>query len=246
VSAFQPGHMSADSFAQLTQAEQNAYDDWHPPVISGLWSISLLLTNSLIPILILQITLVILSSFYILTTYLGITASILLTATITALPSTLGYIGVLGKDSFFGACLLGAFAFAQSASNAAPKKSFYLKIGVSFLLGLLALASRHNSMPAILFLFLFWTLEFYKRSQQPNKGIKLRAKQVLIAFFLLYLTYGLKLFIENTLLLTARTHPEQQVMLFDLVGMKSKGADIQIPTPFTKFLSNEEKLPQQF
>ena len=147
VAVFAPGYMSPDSVAQLVEARAGAYTDWHPPVMSALWS----LLDAVIPgplgMLILQVTLFFLGAYLLFRAVkLPAKAAVLLVFAVAFYPPHLSNLVVIWKDIGLGVALLLSLSLLL---HAAARRSGWLAC-LSWGLLTYGVAVRHNAPPAAL------------------------------------------------------------------------------------------------
>ena len=148
---FAPGQMSADAILQLKQARAGEYNDWHPAVMSWVWSGLDRLLPGPLGMLLLHNLLFWggLAAFVAAGSWRPGAAALAILA-VGLFPPIFTALGTLWKDVGMGAALLLAFALLRlSSRRAALRERPVLALAAIVPLGY-ALAVRHNALPAIL------------------------------------------------------------------------------------------------
>jgi hypothetical protein len=225
-----PGFTSPDSLDQYQQAKAGVYSDWHPPIIAWLWNKLLWINDGPLPMLLLNNLLYWIGVAIIAIKFnrLGFSLFFLL---LSFSPPLINFIGIIWKDTFLFSLLFFVCAILFSLHNnqlGKPKRLvlFLIIITLSFL----AIMIRHNAASALV----------------PILGLSLNVlfKNIkpFIAFFAglliaIVLFYGGQK--TNSQLCNYKSqHPEQQLMLYDLLGI-SQQVKINL---FPEYLKNKVNL----
>jgi hypothetical protein len=142
-----PGYMSSDSAVQLTEARTHVHSDVHPAAMSAIWRLVELVISGPFGMLLLQGSLFLIGSYWILRRHLEDRLAALAAAAILVFPPMLATMAVVWKD-----CQMAGFLVMGLALIGDPRRSRrWLGIGA---IGL-AIALRHNGPAAALPLFVF-------------------------------------------------------------------------------------------
>jgi len=149
--AFWPGFMSGDSLDQLAQARNGVYQDWHPPLMSAVWSRLLLFSNGPAPMLVLHVGFIWLALWLLVRRFASNRHAIWVFPLVGLLPWVSNFEGVIWKDVGLASSWLLAVALIAHK----PRQRI-LQIGIAALL-FYGIAVRHNAIfgaPPLVFLFL--------------------------------------------------------------------------------------------
>ena len=208
--AVYPGFMSPDSLDQYTQAKSNTYFDWHPPIMAWIWNKLLWTCDGPQPILILNNFLywtgVCLIALHV--RHFGLS---LLFCLMGFAPPIINFISVIWKDTFLFSVL-----FFQCSLLFSIQCYKWNRLGIiiilSFIIPLdfIAIMLRHNAVPAVLPLMILTLLVTLKK-------IKVKYNIVMGTVSCIILFFG-GLQINKLLCNNISLHPEQQLMVYDLMG----------------------------
>lgn len=138
-----PGYMSYDSVWQLAQARNlEPMNEWHPPLMAFLWSITDTFFAGPFPMLVIQSVTFLVGLAAILRRVLSARAAALLAVIVLLLPQNIIVIAVIWKDS-----QMAGFLIASIAALLAEKRGWRIA-GYGFLF--LATAFRYNAAAATL------------------------------------------------------------------------------------------------
>jgi hypothetical protein len=215
-------------------------NDWHPPVMSILWGALSKLTGTPASLFWLQLVVI---AFGVLVWSLvfikwEMPAGTLLLLLGVALPSSLGFVGVLWKDvgmafSLFTAT--GLIALANSMGGRVRQR--WLLLGLAVWLLLYGLLVRSNALPALLPLVLL--LVWSEARSRPVLATCLSA--VVIAGVYLGASKTLQ-----TLFKVDSWYPIQYVMLYDLAAIAKSTGDSRIPDNFKTQDFSLERLSENY
>jgi hypothetical protein len=205
--SYWPGIMTWDPIEQYDQAVQNAYADWHPPIMAWIWHFLIPIYPGTGPMFVLQ------SSFYLggyglLTSWAlkrGQPASALAFAICALMPIPMALMGSVLKDCLMTGALLSAVALmlwqTESRNRLLPIASIALL--------LLATALRFNAFPAAAPLIVASLPASWRRGRT-----RLVAASLVILLSLLTVQP-----LVNRLLGAERTGVELSQVIFDLAGI---------------------------
>lgn len=145
--SFWPGHMSADTLAQIDQADTGDYTNQHAPILMFLWHPFYDLGLGPGWALGLQLLVFGLACFLLLRSVLSRRAAAIGTAVICLSPVVFGMLGYLSRDVWFTELTLLTFACALRTVTSARHRRRWLI--VTFTVAWLTLASRQNAGAAI-------------------------------------------------------------------------------------------------
>ena len=151
-----PGFMSPDSFDQFVQAVSGQYQDWHPPIMSFLWSVLLLILPNQTGILIFHMLL----EWCALWILIGGVESVIaqwLFVLLPLFPWIFGITGVIWKDVGM------AFSLLLSIAIMRRKSSVWLALPTIILL-IYALCVRTNAVFAVAPLVYWWCKQYIRSS----------------------------------------------------------------------------------
>lgn len=213
VQVFFPGFMSFDSFTQLSQARSLRFDDWHPPMMSWLWSQLNRLTDGPQGMLYLQLALL-WSGLAIYTVQYRARSLVWLIPLIGFLPWVLNFAGVLWKDVGMAFALLLLTAIAAGRVTGP-------RLAVALVLFFYAINLRHNAIvaavPILLLVLARW---------RPVLG---PARLLLATLGALLLTLVLGNVINYHLIGAERTRPLNFIIIDDLSFLSLKEGHSLIP-----------------
>ena len=222
-----PGLMSPDSLDQYHQAKSGLYADWHPPIMAWIWSKLLWINDGPLPMMMLinllywsavAIIAIKLKRFWLSCIFLVLSFS----------PPLINFIGLIWKDT-----LLFSFLFFISAvifwlyNNYLNKFLSILLFLIITSLSFVAIMIRHNAASALIGILALAILVLFKNTK-PIIALLLGFAFTLSLFFA-----GQK--VNSKLCNHISQHPEQQMMLYDLLGI-SQQARINL---FPAYLKNK-------
>lgn len=225
-----PGFMSPDSIDQYAQAKKNQYTDWHPPLMAWIWNKLLWIKDGPQPLLFLN-NILYWVSILIIALKIRRFGLVLLLLLLSIAPPLINFIGVIWKDTF----LFGILFFQCSLLyyfQDASLKWFYKIILVSVLLvlNLVAVMLRYNAASAILPLMILILLFVFQ-------NIKLRYA-IVFGFLFSSILFLLGLKLNKKLCNNESLHSEQQLMVYDLMGIaQAKNQNLLLPEYLKKKLS---------
>ena len=210
LATFWPGYMSVDSLVQLGEARTHQYNDWHPPVMSWLWS----LVDSVIPgpqgMLILHNATFWGGLALIARNSLRSAFGALAVLAIGFLPPMFGLLSTIWKDVAQGAMLLCGFALLQHARMHNSRWALWAALP-PLAYGTLV---RHNGFFAALPLTLWWgwlAMKLY--ASRWTRRWTVTGAALLVALVLLSIG------VTRALTGGKSMHHQQVILLHDLVAI---------------------------
>jgi len=152
---FNPGYMNVDTLDMWGQAtHQIPYRDWHPVVISILWSQLRHLYAGPQTLLVVEDVLFCAGVILLLRGVAGRWGTVAILAAVVAFPPVFAYLGTIGKDSLLGAALLLAVGLLYLYLENHRPWTLAMALGASFL----AFSTRQNAVFGLLPILglLFW------------------------------------------------------------------------------------------
>lgn len=233
--AYFPGLMANDSSTQFHQVQTFQFDDWHPPILALIWS----LTNKIVPgpegFFLLQIALYwggfLLIGLAIITELDERATSYLkyvLWCLLPFSPFLLSIVGTIWKDVL----VFGCFGVALGLILSRPLGSRIWAWRSAVIWGLLVIGSlaRHNSVVAAVPLLVlhFWP-------QAPNRQLvwTVLARGLVAAVLAVTVTFGTGKVLDSFVLHSTRKHMENEIFLFDLVGISHRINQNLVPGPWS-------------
>ena len=200
--------MSEDSLDQYAQATRGVYHDWHPPIMSFVWSRLLLFADGPQPMLVLHAALMWLALGLLARRFSSSPYATWVFFVVGLLPWIANFEGVIWKDVGLAASWLLAAALIGLESK---RRILLIAIGAALFYGV---AVRYNAIigaPPLVFLFL-------------RRVVGLRSSNLRVLMYAIALSLG---FVAVGSLVTAslgarRVHPVSQVMIDDLHAMSVK------------------------
>jgi hypothetical protein len=218
-----PGIYSPDSLGQLLQAHRGVYNDGHPPIMAGLWSLLLRATGTAVTLYWVHLGLLF-SAFVMFALALrraDLPAAVLLLLPAACNPAILNFVGVLWKD--VGLAVSLAFCFACVALSRAARAGRTSTLLVVLVVSFYAVGVRHNAAPAVVPLLWLSLLPFFPRPGWWRRTVGIGALAVIGTGLLLV---GGRV-VSYDLMKATRIHFEQAIELYDLAGISVKsGVDV--------------------
>jgi len=220
--AYYPGFVSPDTLDQYTQAINNAYSDWHPPIMAAFWHLLLMIDKGTESMFYLQLLLY-WGSFYILMMvfvkhFFKLAFLILL---FFYAPFMQNFVGNIWKDI----ALALSWLFALSLMIHAFYESRKLNKFEAFLTLLLLSYGcwiRFNALPGVIPLLTFW---IWSVSKKENSTPRILIKTVLLTTLLALLQIG----ITKILIKPIKTFPEYKLFVHDLTGIYKETGKLYFP-----------------
>jgi hypothetical protein len=147
--SFWPGHMSADTLAQIHQVKTGEFNNQHALLLMVLWRPFFLhLDAGPGWLLTAQLVAFVLGSYLVLRAAFRPVAAAATTAIISLLPPVFGMLGYLGRDTWFTVLLVLTFGLIVRATQASGR-SRWVCLGAALVAAWLTLAARQNAVPAV-------------------------------------------------------------------------------------------------
>jgi hypothetical protein len=228
VIAAYPGFMSPDSLDQYHQAQKGIYSDWHPPMMAWIWHWLLRLQDGPLPMLLL-INLLYWSGVGIILRRLRSLWISILFFLLSCTPPMINFLSIIWKDSLlFGLLVfMAALLFAGKDKTMRPLLRVLQFAGIATL-SVVALMLRYNAFAALIPL-LIYSMGLLNQ-KWPFRVLLLSGVAV----------SGLLYFIgskaTDQLCRGQHQHPEQQLMLYDILGISHFTKQNLFPEPFHESL----------
>lgn len=221
---FYPGTMPEDAIIQLTEARTGVFYDWHPPLMSWVWSLldqvvpgpfgMLLLHNLLFWLGLVRLV------------YLcrlpGLPSAALILA-IGWFPPIFTGLGTIWKDVGMASALLLAFALLLGTRQRASRTAFALSLACL----LYALSVRHNAALAVYPLAL-WAGVIVNQRRQKDRTRRWIAS--LLFGHAIFVALGLMALTAAWILVDGRRlFPSQQILIHDLAAVSLDSRTIDVP-----------------
>lgn len=222
--SFYPGVYTNDSADQLAQAIANSYNDWHPPLMSYLWSILIDITGTdfSIYIAILVMMSVSMLIFSLLFNNAGYPIVSLLLPLTFLTPFIVNFIGVVWKDVLFASLILLSLSIIFAMEFSKNKfLTFFLAI-LAIILATISFGIRTNGIFVLAFTLLIIVSSCYKNIFSPFKIVSC---SIIIFFISIFVNSQLKTIINST-----SSFPIQYLQLFDLTGISVKSESELFPS----------------
>jgi hypothetical protein len=222
VAVFWPGYMSEDSFFQLAQARTGDYTVHHPPLMALLWKpLDVLLPGPGL-LLVLQAALAWSgAALFMSLVFRGWGAPVALLA-FCLWPTVFSYLGTMWKDVQLGVALLWGTSLTLAADRFGWRRALWIA-PLAFFYGA---AARHNGLPAILPLAVWWGWVL-------AKSLGWRRRRLIGAVAGLALTIGTWGGVTAVNGWLTRDHPipppEQALYIYDLIGLTGATGRLYVP-----------------
>lgn len=217
LAAFFPGQMSYDSLVQLTEARAGPITDLHPPLMSWLWRVLDRLVAGPAPMLVLQLTVLVVALALVGRWLSTPRRAFLLPLLVLWCPSVFAIAGTIWKDVLFaGMCLLSAGALMQTQWPRGRRAG----LALAALLG--AASLRHNGIAAVL------PLAVWAAAVALPAG-RSRFLQLGLGLGLTALIFAGSTGITRALAEAATTNPSQQILFHDLAALTAATGKTHTP-----------------
>jgi hypothetical protein len=226
---FWPGHMSADTLAQIDQVRTGEYTNLHAPLLMWIWrQLYLLVDAGPGWALTAQLIAFVAGAFLVLRAAFRPVAAAATTAFICLLPCVFGLLGYMGRDMWFAALLILTFGLIGGAGRSTwPVR--WAWIGAAAVAAWLALASRQNAVPALAIAYIllaglvlaWWAgrRETPRRLLSGRRGLLVSATVVGIA-----LTAGVigTQYVATAAIGARDAEAEQYTLIYDLAALSRR------------------------
>ncbi|MES2133681.1 MAG: hypothetical protein V4506_15130 [Bacteroidota bacterium] len=214
--SYYPGFLSPDSLDQFTQALNNSYADWHPPIMSGLWHILLVFYYGPQCMLFFQLVLLWTSFYFLLILFKRNYGNLFwLVFIFIAAPFVQNFAGNIWKDVHMAFAWLLATSIMLVAFFRNRKMDTYEAIA-SILLLSYGCWVRINALPGLIPLLCLW-LMLLKTNKPPKKHVVIRLS--IKAFFISILVVLTQIVITKTILKPHKSYGEYKLFMHDLSGI---------------------------
>lgn len=224
--AYYPGFMSADSISQYEQAIFHKYGDWHPPIMSLLWSFLNIFSKGPQLMLVLQLFFL-WTSFYLLSRswFSSKRSYLILFFCFLLAPFIQNIAGYIIKDGQMGLAFLLSFCIMVKAEY--NKRTMTRAEAIfSFVLMVYGSLVRLNAMPAVLPLLFLW---FGNYTRWRSKSFT-----VIYTTFSIFLILIIQSFI-NTLAKPEKQFVEYKLLVHDIAGVYVKTGKNYLPSFITQY-----------
>jgi hypothetical protein len=216
--AFFPGLMTSDSDFQLVQARSFEFSDWHPVIMSWIWSLTNFALAGPAGFFILLLSMY-WFAFFLLSEYFRNRSMVayLVSLLIPVLPVVINFSGTLWKDVLVFDCFLLALAIAvhSCGGRRTPLGIFVATLGL-LTIGTLA---RYNSLLAAVPIFCILLIRSDYSKPVTIFGVGTR---MLLSCAIVLTAFVAGNILIDRLLTPQATHPVGQIFLFDLVGVSQR------------------------
>ncbi len=223
---FWPGHMDLDTLDEFWQAQGGHYNDWHTPVLSGLWHL-LMMVGLRSPGWVLAggVLTLLVGLYLLLRVLLPRPWAVLLAVLVFVFPPVLGYAVELGTDSWFASSILCAFGFAARSARTSGRSRIVSAI-LATACAFLAQAARPTTAPAVLALFCALALTMLPASV---RGWRRALSTVAVGATATALLVGSVLGVQRFVFHAAQLHVEQGTYAYDLVQLSVREHEVLLP-----------------
>jgi hypothetical protein len=224
---FWPGQIDPDTISELQHAATGQFNDWHTPVLELLWrGLYLMGVHGTGPVLFAGVFTLVTGFYLVLRVRFGVLASCIGAALCSVFPPVLSWEAHVGVDAWFAALLVAGFGCAARAARVggpARTVSLVAATGLAFL----ALAARHNAVPAVLVLSIavvgLWRPADRRRRRVWAVGLGLG-----LGLGLTILMMG----VQSAILWVVGAqslHPAQNSMIYDLATLSKRERKVLFP-----------------
>lgn len=213
---YYPGFLSPDGIDQFTQALNNSYSDWHPPIMSGLWHVLLIFYYGPQCMLFFQLILLWTSFYFLLMLFKSNYRNLFwLVLIFIAAPFVQNFAGNIWKDvhmafSWFLATSIMLMAFFDN------RKMHTYEAIVCILLLSYGCWVRINALPGLIPLLYLWVM-LLKTTRSPKKYFVMRLSMK--ACFISILIVLSQIAITKTILKPHKSYGEYKLFMHDLSGI---------------------------
>jgi hypothetical protein len=228
-----PGLMTPDSITQLEQAQSLQFDDWHPPIMAGVWALALNFAKGPVSLFVPFITIYWGSLFLVAAALLRWSLwPSALAAVMGFSPVLINFAGTLWKDVLVFVCLMtvtGLLLVTHDGDSERRRPRYVYALCALF--GLIGALARYNSMLAAIPLLM---LLIYPKNL-PERAFGALTRRLATA---LALTIGVVVATQASLNALV-FHPEKTgvinaLFLFDMVGVSAVSGKNVVPGHWTR------------
>lgn len=144
---FWPGRMNADTLNEISEVDSGSFSDHHAPVLQALWHV--VYHHGVGPgwILTGQTLAFVVGVFLVMRLAFSVVGSAVATAIVCLVPQVYGFLGLVGRDTWFIAALMLSFGcIARVPGSHGTRRAGW--VAGALLAGWIALASRQNAAAA--------------------------------------------------------------------------------------------------
>jgi hypothetical protein len=226
--SFWPGHMSADTLAQIEQVRTGEFTNLHAPLLMWIWRpFYLHLGAGPGWVLMAQLLTFVIGTYLVLRAAFRPVGAGAAAALICCFPPVFGMLGYVGRDTWFTALLVLTFGLIVRAGQVRwPGQAAWM--GAALVVAWLALASRQNAVPAVaIACILLGGLALSRLSQRgsPLRLASTRSRLTLAAIGLgLLVTIGIvgTQWLANAGIGASDRNAEQYTLIYDLAGLSER------------------------
>jgi hypothetical protein len=218
-----------DTIDMCGQALAGRYNDWHSPILANVWGFLGIRVST---IFVAQTLAIVLAARSILSPYLRPATAAVATLVIFLNPTTLGWMGHVGKDEWFCALVLWTIATLGMAARSEKPKRRRAFLAIAMILAWFTIASRGNAPAAVLGVFLaFASLLTPARLSGLRPIGKQLVSGIWVVGLVVILTWSTQLY-SSLVVKPERRYPEQPTMVFDLAGISERTGQLLVPVTF--------------
>lgn len=167
---FYPGFMTFDTLHALDGARHGVVDSTWPPVVSYIWRVIDVFSQSPVAMFFSQLLLLLGAVYYVMYYYLRRNSTALVFMLLyMVLPVVIGTVAAIWKDVLMASFFVAAFAVMLAMKAPRGRLGFYALFGLSVFLVFLGICSRHNAITAAVPLIFYsvWILSKHTSSRLP-------------------------------------------------------------------------------
>lgn len=167
---FYPGFMTFDTLHALDGARHGVVDSTWPPVVSYIWRVIDVFSQSPVAMFFSQLLLLLGAVYYVMYYYLRRNSTALVFMLLyMVVPVVIGTVAAIWKDVLMASFFVAAFAVMLAMKAPRGRLSLYALFGLSVFLVFLGVCSRHNAITAAVPLIFYsvWILSKHTSSRLP-------------------------------------------------------------------------------
>jgi hypothetical protein len=218
-----PGALDADSAGEMHDVATGQFNDWHSPLLEGIWRIPWVLglrgPGWTVPVSIFTL----LVGLYLMARVRFSRLPAAAIATVSLLfPPVLTWAIHVGVDTWFTASLICAFGFTIRAHRTTGGARLASAVAAVWF-GVVAGAARHNALPAVLVLFVTLAVVLI-----PSTDRRRRMLAGAVGVLATGATFGLQSAVQSAIG-TRSTHPVQTSFIYDLAQLSVQEHRVLVP-----------------
>jgi hypothetical protein len=222
---FLPGSLVPDSLDMCNQAVTDRYTDWHSPIFAGAWGLFDIPAELIFAA---QNVAFVSAVYTLLARRLRPWPAVAATWTITLFPTTLGWLGHVGKDQWFVPAFLWGLALLSRTTDARSERArmlFFLGACGSFWL---AVAARQNAiLPATLVMLVAGPVAPL-RPRRGGRATRIARRLAAAGAFAVVVLATQAIWVQ-TVVQPAKTFPQQPTYQFDLAALSVRTGELLLP-----------------